>query len=69
MITGQIFFDLPALASFLQLAGAFFVGENGLENAEKKVKIFSRHENMAWQVVAIIITVRGRINTEYDRLS
>mgnify|MGYP007115405970 CR=1 FL=1 len=64
MITGQIFFDLPALASFLQLAGAFFVDEN----AEKKVKIFSRHENMAWRVVAIIITVRGRINTECDRL-
>ncbi|MDD7678674.1 MAG: hypothetical protein SOV95_08520 [Anaerovibrio sp.] len=44
------------------------MGENGLENHEKDVKTFSRHENMAWQVIAIIITVRGRINTEYDRL-
>ena len=37
-------------------------------NYEKYMKTFSRPENMTWQVIAIIITVRGRINTEYDRL-
>ena len=55
-------------ATIMGTTSVSLAAENMWENYEKDMKTFSRHENMAWQVIAIIITVRGRINTEYDRL-